>query len=1262
MRRLFILFGSLVVLALLAALAAPPYVDWDQFRDRFETEASRILGQPVTVRGKTSLRLLPLPSVTFQDIRVGDREDGVAMLSAESFHMGMELAPLLKGDVVVVDMQLERPLANLHIDRDGGLDWAQRDQTLPGSLASRDVLFEKITVRNGAIRVRDARYKREFVLTDISTDASARTLSGPWRVKGFATYLGERTRLAINTGRWAGDSGMRLKVALQPESVPYDFEIDGPLKVVNDGPLFSGRFKVDPAKEQTADERIVFPRKAEIHSLPVRASGDVVLSSSGAEVDSYTLDVGSVDDPYKVVGSAEATFGEELSFKIQANGQQVNIERLVDAASTTSPMGLSVSQRLEALRKVLEQVPRFSVDGEVALSLPAIVAGDTVVRDVELTARPLSRGHAWSVKNLTAELPGRTELRADGVVLLGEQFGYQGELIVASRQPSGFAKWLGGDASPAIADLSSAGFSAIADVSPKQATLQNLEIVLGGETLSGELRRNAATDLARANVKAKLAGSNVNFDQLISLFDIFVAQNKSQTSLGSHDIALDLNAKKLSLFGVEANDVVADVSFEKGTATINTLQIQNIADARVFLEGQVEDFRGNPSGALKGGIVATRPDAFLRLVRRKMGSVPLLGTLVENASMFRKTALDFQWTANGKAGENLLIEGKTGGSELNFFAHLQAGEKALLQRDVKAKFVLVSPRPAELLRMLNLPVVPAQIDGRSAIRVDVEGIPAEALRASGALTLQGAFISAGGNISAEVSGEDVRLSGVLNVDAEATDFDPLIVMSGLPIPGFGLGNSGKLSAQLVLDGDRYRMNELRVNVGDTRVSGTLTLDRSARPRPLLAGALDFSTLDLDLLPSLVFTGAPTAVSSQDEAPPPLFAGIDGKIGLRARSSTLPAFAGGEVTSFSADFGIADGDIGLEDIAAKWLGGDLSGNVALGKTNLAQLVSGDFSLVGADLNQASRLVGFGDIFNGTFDVASSFESSGVDTASLRRSLTGSGSATVRSGSINGLDAGALPSLLAAADERPDESLIESASELAQDSIYGGSLKFGDADAAFSIASGQLRANNIRFGNEFVKATASVRTNFVAGDISLNTRLSYAAGKQAVAGAAPEISINMFGKPGAMKRTEDVALLSTYLGLRVSERREREFQAQQASILERQRLLRTGRLYSLKEEARRLAREERERLERLRAEEEERKRQQALLRQRELEQQRRMEAEIRKAEDRAIREAAEEAGRRERRNQEIEQLRRESEASRALSERVLKQFKFDSEPDG
>src|SRR5690606_22397851 len=144
----FVLVGGLIVLVLTAALVGPYFVDWTSYRADFEREASRVLGRAVTVGGIASARLLPFPSVTFSDVRVADAgPDGPAM-TVDQFSMDAELAPFLRGEVLIFDMRLVRPRVTIAVAGDGHVDWAARPDAV---FDPRQVRLEKVTVTDGEV-------------------------------------------------------------------------------------------------------------------------------------------------------------------------------------------------------------------------------------------------------------------------------------------------------------------------------------------------------------------------------------------------------------------------------------------------------------------------------------------------------------------------------------------------------------------------------------------------------------------------------------------------------------------------------------------------------------------------------------------------------------------------------------------------------------------------------------------------------------------------------------------------------------------------------------------------------------------------------------------------------------------------------------------------------------------------------------------------------------------------------------------------------
>ena len=83
--RTFILLGALLVVFLFAALLAPYWIDWKQFTREFEVQATKAIGQPVKVGGDASLRILPLPFISFGKLEVGKNADHSPLMTVERF-------------------------------------------------------------------------------------------------------------------------------------------------------------------------------------------------------------------------------------------------------------------------------------------------------------------------------------------------------------------------------------------------------------------------------------------------------------------------------------------------------------------------------------------------------------------------------------------------------------------------------------------------------------------------------------------------------------------------------------------------------------------------------------------------------------------------------------------------------------------------------------------------------------------------------------------------------------------------------------------------------------------------------------------------------------------------------------------------------------------------------------------------------------------------------------------------------------------------
>ncbi len=171
---------------LTAALVVPYFVDWAGYRSSFEREASALLGRPVTVAGSASARLLPFPSVTFSDVKVGDPGTEPVM-TIDKFSMDAELAPFIRGQILIFDMRIEKPTVSVAIDKDGVVDWAIRPHV---PFRTAKVRLEDMRITDGSVVIRDASTATTRTITDLDATLSAADLSGPWKFDGTLLFNG----------------------------------------------------------------------------------------------------------------------------------------------------------------------------------------------------------------------------------------------------------------------------------------------------------------------------------------------------------------------------------------------------------------------------------------------------------------------------------------------------------------------------------------------------------------------------------------------------------------------------------------------------------------------------------------------------------------------------------------------------------------------------------------------------------------------------------------------------------------------------------------------------------------------------------------------------------------------------------------------------------------------------------------------------------------------------------------------------------------
>ncbi len=1169
--RLFVIVGGLIVLALSVALVGPHFVDWTSYRAEFEREATAVLGRRVTVEGEVTARILPFPSLTFAHVVVAGDHPGHPAMTAENFSMDAELAPFLRGEVLIFDMRLVKPDVRIDIGTDGIVDWAVRPSSpfTPGQIA-----LERLTISDGRVSIHHAASGRTHVLDKIEANVSARSLAGPWRAEGSAALDGMATALEVSTGRADDAAGMRLRLRLDPKAVAVGIESDGTVRIDAGALAYSGTFRLGagaPAMLKAAEAapagnagetaaRREGPR-------PYRVSGRFDFDHQQLQVPQFRFETGASEDPYTADGSASLDLDAQPRFAVEAKGAQVRLDEETKAGSAGA---VSLADRLGALQAMLAALPRPALPGSIDIALPAVVAGDTTIRDVRLVADTAADG--WAVRSFAATLPGRTTLEASGTVRVEGNPEFDGNLLLAVAQPSGFAAWVSQEVDEAVRRLPAAGFRARTRLSADRQHFSDIELILDKAKFHGEIDRRQPPG-GRPAMQIKLAGAALDLEGARAFAALFV-NDQGMTRLAGHDVDLDLKAGPVTVAGLTARTVDTALRLRDKTLEVDRLAIDGLEGATVSATGTLRDFPEALAGKLDASVVAVDLAPLLQRLADKFPNNVLAREAHKRADdhpgLFADTELDLLATAepNGDGTDGLAVtaSGKTGGSTLalTISANGQAAqpEKATLSMEINGS----NDNAEGLLGLYGIPTLPLGLLPEAETKLAVKGT-----LAGGLDTL---FKLAGKDFHDRFNGKTTAwdaLGATGPIEIEAADIEPWLMSTGVGLPGLGFGLPVALAADLDYRSGTLALKSIKGTVEDGAVGGDLQVtDRQGLPH--LEGALSVDQLELGPLAALVL--GEQALESQGsgwpktpfrDEPAALFSAD-----LTLAAANLSAAGMFEASDVRTKASLDNDGLRLSEFQGKIFDGTLSGLFELKNTSGTGLLSTQFKLNGADLEAVLPQSGV----TGAADISAQLSATGKSLEGMAAAVSGSGTAALHGLAIAGVNPDALRGLIAAADKVGRDVDAERTAAFAPAIVAAGTFKPRDAELAFTVAGGVGRAPPLALFDDQLTLTADLRADAMKGDIGIQGTLAYQPGDEKLAGSDPTLSFSIAGPPDAATRRFDTEPLAQFLTQRALEIEQARVEAMQAALLEKQRLRREVRYYAAVQQDRdRLAEETR-----------------------------------------------------------------------------------------
>ena len=1156
--RIFVVIGGLLVVALFVALLAPYFIDWTNFRRDFELQASRIIGKKVVVHGAVDARILPFPSITLNDVRVGEDGAGQALVAAESFSMESELAPFLSGKALIYNMRIDKPRVRLKLTDDGTLDWVR---TGTPEIPASSVTLEHVTVTGGDIIFIDEQTGRNRHISDLDMELSAKTLAGPWRVFGKGAIDDQAGSFVLSTS--APDKGkVPLKLRVLPDSPMLVAELEGMIGLSDLRPKYEGRFNV---RERFRSELNASETSPDVsRSAAPRVTGAFELLNDRLRIPEYEFKMGDPADPYIVNGEATIDAGRKPEFLVKAVGQQIDMSRFgTSSEGATATESVPLIERVRAFLTLAADLPIPDLPGRASIRLPAVVADDTTIRDIRLEMSPA--GNGWQVEEAEAQLPGRTTLSAKGKLTLIGMQGFEGDLLLASNQPSGFAEWVTGSVPDAIRKLKTAGFEAKVSLTPELQRFEKLEIAFGAANLRGRLE-HAQVPGEQPSLSVDLAGNTFDLDTMLALGSLMTGE-ATATSLADQRIAARLKVDNFSAFDLKAKGLDATFSVANGALGDVRARVKDFYGTTLEVKGGIADMGGTPKGGATVKLSSADLTSLFQLLAQRLPPHPVLARLVANADYFAETDLELDlklglgdWPVEAK------LSGVANGSRVS--AALASQTLNLVDPDgLTLDASLENERAWIVLGQAGLPTfnIDADHDGLLSLKIEqsADAVPQVSLDySSGTTTIN---IDGSGRLVA-----DGFLDGSYRLTVDSGDIAPYMMMSGLSLPRLTDGLSLNATANIYASADRVTIDSLKGSADSNGFSGVLRYPRlSADPR--FEGRLIIDTADLGWLADAVYGSVSDPLTGRlSAAEVPKIAGLPFNVDLTLAAGALELGALGDVKQLNATLRTSPGKIELADASGQLADGNFSGRAELGNIDGNAFLRAQMKVTGASLATTFWRHESVPVAAALSNLSFAIDATGTSAAGLLQGATGSGTLTLSDLTVTGFDSGSFASILKIADG-VDGELSEGALRPGiEQAFLTGTTKVDTLEIPFNIAGGRLRAANIAGRNANVSFAADADIGLLDADMAAALEVVFAPGEEAQTGAEPSLSLRWKGPLIEPERTIDITAINSFLSLRRFEQERRRVEIMQANIAEKQRLRREAALYrSLDAERERLA---------------------------------------------------------------------------------------------
>ncbi len=1142
LNRIYIAVGLLIIAVLFTALLGPLLIDWTTYRESFEREATGFFGAPVHVAGKANLRILPTPTVSFTDVRVGDGAEPA--LAVERFRVQVELTPLLKGEINVIEMTIERPVLRLDLADLANLggDPAGPD----GTVSPAKISLSQVEIVQGRALVSDSRHGRSWSAEAINAVVAARSLQGPGRIDGGFVVDGGPVTFRAGIGRRDGDASLPLSLSLTAARWPANLDVNGMLSMkAGEAAAYEGAYTLTGIAPNNAGGNAGAPDVSQDDAgddgapilATLRSRGLFRLDPDALSLTEFQIGVGPEDRPVQANGEGVVTLGAEPQFRIALSARQIDVDRSLGGGPGDP---VSIEAALQRSIAGLADLPVPPIGGLLTVDAQGLVVGGSVIQAFGADLSPAADG--WDVQIASAVLPGNTRVDLSGKLTLGRKRAFAGTAKLRSRRPSAFAAWLRG--SPRAAGRLD-GFSVETrlNIAADIVAFEEISATIGDDAVSGAVRLHSFPQSGDRFANVDLTAQTLDLDKARSLIDLFAADWLS--ARGATRIALDLAADTLVAGGVAAQNVVLDGVLADNSLALAELFVGDLAGARIAARGRITDPLGNASGQLDASLSAGDLTGTVRFLTSLMPDNDLVSRFARVAPMISPVEAELAVSAGtGDAPMSAGITGTFASTRISFNA---SGTGTLADPESlagRADMVIAGADTAIVLRQLGLDVVPLSDTGPARLKMAVEGGLADGAQVR--IDGEGAGVSLTIAGDARFAGEQLSFAGDLGLTG--VDIDPALSLAGMAVPGIGAGHALLLKGPVWLDG-----RLLSLELGEAAFDGdpvTGAIKARIGEEISVTGSLGLPSVSMPVLLSAA-TGQNLSGSEDLRSESAFAASIPAGLSLNLDISAsaldlgLPQIA--RNTEFR--FGFAEGGVRIDGLSADFAGGRLRGSAAALPEEATMNFRLRAALSGARLEEIAWRARDRAVAQGELDISFAVNGAGRAPAGIVSTLTGSGTFALADGLARFINPQAFGSIIRAADAglKLDADAVRA--------VFGGhldagTLAFERGTGSFTVGSGVVRVSTLSLDTTSATVLGSATIDLNTFQLSSDWSMSVDPGEDKVTGAEPEVGILFDGPIADPGRSIDVTPLLGYLTVRAFEKEVERIETLQAEILEKQ----------------------------------------------------------------------------------------------------------------